>query len=923
MPIPQLPNGRLSPTGVLAFADVTTMLGRQIQPSFSWTDMVAGNSADYLRMGTSMRMDRVAGVAHAPMIYVPHHQFLLGTTCVDQGAYSASRTDLPNVTWSLVTTGAEPSVGHGSLSFQSFPDRDWQNEVIQFALNSAAIPGSVVPTLLVHLKSSQQMLDHASAGYVDYDEQGFLVRFSNFTVGGRASNNPSEIEVRWRLHAPGSAASVGILCRLVMSEKLPPRFYMGGRLLRDSSTNGNPLGTRGSRSLQNSTDSPYVQVLTVGGKMQITAMGLTEPIVVDVDSLMRADVTEDLGGGTWRLAKYSQFPASGTVWYWRGGGNPNFGAGWNGNLGSTTITGTTNDTLSISSGIMTKKTVAVLEPRTGEVELLFRGISHASWQLSPARWLPEWEYDSIQQQIAFTPDLGTTPWKYAVHTPGDWRETVSGVSWAHGLYPGSSITVSDSVGLSGTQVHQFHLNAQCPTVTTYKSTNVARYTIGINRVTSRIDGIHAYSPPNSGNTSLIPLGLGRTAKSALIQSVTESQNFDINSLQVTQSLSVGIRNHNGRAIDLQTTLGIGGIGNIGVAFRCGYAHQDAVGYRGDPWLSAGEPGFSRFRGYCDTYSYMGNQVVMSCQGDLNRVLAYQLMVAPLLDGWNHYRAVYQLLQMAEVPDARVGFMSKVPSDPSGVTVSDPDYATGGYLLPLGIGANPWTPVYENITVGQLLANIQKYTGHVLYCDAYGVYQYEPFLRSTPAGVPKRVFRSHDILDSNLAPVQFNGERVTFSTRDVRNIIALVGIDAFGPGNIDPIIAKLQDDASIYSAPGSQPINYVGFKQPFAWIDSRFASFGFATNSAERLFKILRQPTIEVSFRATGGQPDLFVMDWIVLEHWRSGLTGFPAGVGDLPLFITGISTTYQKGRGGEEIVSTITARYLDPTLAEDVAGVIG
>ena len=237
---------------------------------------------------------------------------------------------------------------------------------------------------------------------------------------------------------------------------------------------------------------------------------------------------------------------------------------------------------------------------------------------------------------------------------------------------------------------------------------------------------------------------------------------------------------------------------------------------------------------------------------------------------------------------------------------------------MGIGANPWTPIYNNIKVGELLAMIQQTTGYVMYCDAMGNYQYEPFLRSTPAGVPKRVFRTRDIMDTNLGLVQYAAERVTFSTKDVRNKIGLLGIDAYGPGALDPILKKFEDSASISSAVGSQPINYVGFPQTFFWIDSRFVSYPFALASAQRIYDMLRQPTIEVTFQCTGGQPDLYVMDWIVMEHWRSGLTGFPATAADLPLFVTGVALSMTQTPQGPLLTTQVTARYIDPDLAESL-----
>lgn len=599
--------------------------------------------------------------------------------------------------------------------------------------------------------------------------------------------------------------------------------------------------------------------------------------------------------------------------------------GWRGDYGSGTLTDSspTDSYIEVASVDLEGRTVYIPEPRIGEVHVIFRRITHASWQLWPLRWESAWSYDSIQQQLGFTPDLGETPWSYTTHTAGDWRETLSGVAWEHGLYLGSEITVTDGADIIGSEIHQYNLVATMPVMSTYNGDNYSRWTTAVQRVDCRIDGIHDYVAPDETTVTLTNLGVSPTPANRLVNAVINTQTFDINSLQVTNMLDIQLDNFYGRTVDLAGKLGITGIGNIGVMFRCGYEHQDDDAYKGDPWYDPLEPGFSRYVGYCDTFSYQGRKVHLSCPDDFSRVRSYTLMVPPLLDGWNHYRAVYTLLQMAGVPDDRIGFMAMVPPNPHEYMVGDPDEATGGYFLPLGIGANPWTPIYANIKVGELLGMIQQLTGYVMYCDSYGVYQYEPFLRSTPVGVPKRVFRVREVMDSNLGFPQYASASVTFTTRDVRNKVALLGLDAFGNGNLDPIVAKFEDTASIDSPVGSQPINYCGFIQPFAWMDSRFASFPFALASAERLYKILRQPGIEVSIVCTAGQPDVFVMDWIVLEEWRSGLTGPAATAEDLPLFVTNVQLEYKATEKGPMLETRITARYIDPSLAEDVDGVLG
>jgi hypothetical protein len=219
--------------------------------------------------------------------------------------------------------------------------------------------------------------------------------------------------------------------------------------------------------------------------------------------------------------------------------------------------------------------------------------------------------------------------------------------------------------------------------------------------------------------------------------------------------------------------------------------------------------------------------------------------------------------------------------------------------------------------------IQKLVGYVMYCDAYGVYQYEPFLQSTPAGTPKRVFREHIIADSNGAPVQFiSPPKIVFSNEQTRNKLALIGIDAYGPGSLDPIAVKREDSASISSPVGSQPINYLGYVSPMIIIDPKFYSYDFAVRAADRIHNFLRLPQIEAYF-ANHGQSDLYVMDWVVVEGWRSGLTNFPATAADLPLFVVSTRTELSVTDRGYMATTQSAAMYIDPVLAADVSGVLG
>jgi hypothetical protein len=360
-------------------------------------------------------------------------------------------------------------------------------------------------------------------------------------------------------------------------------------------------------------------------------------------------------------------------------------------------------------------------------------------------------------------------------------------------------------------------------------------------------------------------------------------------------------------------------------WRWGYAHQENDSINGPVWSglesapASQQPGFSRMYGFCDTYAFQGRSgsytMSMSGKSLTARLDDTTFYAPPNFDGWNHYRAVYTILQMAGVPDEKIAFLSEVPSDPYGLQPTDPDYATGGYYLPIGIGSNPWTPITRGMTAGQLLSMIQQVTQFVLYADSLGMWQYLPFLRDA-TGNPKRIFREYYPYDSNFGLTQMWDVEVVTSTADVRNEVIILGIDAYNPVSyLDPILVARRDLDSINAPSGEQPANYVGWKKNFAMVDSRFATHKFAEQTAEKLFNQMRQPSIQVAFTCWG-QPDIYPMDFIAIEYQRSGISGFPAVLtptskNTIPLFVTGITTNITRtSRGTLTPTSRITARYI-------------
>ena len=109
--------------------------------------------------------------------------------------------------------------------------------------------------------------------------------------------------------------------------------------------------------------------------------------------------------------------------------------------------------------------------------------------------------------------------------------------------------------------------------------------------------------------------------------------------------------------------------------------------------------------------------------------------------------------------------------------------------------------------------------------------------------------------------------------NTRNQVILIGIDQYDP-RWSLIVTKLEDSASIYATPGTEPQNYKGFKDPFVWVDSRFANQAFADAAALNLYGLLRLPGLEAQW-TSWLQPDLYPMDVVGINESKSGTEGVP------------------------------------------------
>lgn len=522
----------------------------------------------------------------------------------------------------------------------------------------------------------------------------------------------------------------------------------------------------------------------------------------------------------------------------------------------------------------------------------------------PLMFVAQPTFTSQLHQLGFVPHESTPPF-YLVHTSGGAKKTDSAAGLPLSEPARSSVrvtTVPETMGTAAAQ-YQLMLNNPLPVVggeeadayDTFGGVPYSCATVALGQVTVKVRGFEAAATPAWTN---IPLGLGGAHP---VMAVQEDVSFNPGALTIGHSALITLQNFRGIA-HLGAQTGIAGIGNVAVAFRLGYHHQP------DP--DPGFPGYARFLGFCQDYEYQRGvggaaTLVLSCVDEQQKLADSLIAAPPIMDGWNHYYAVSFLLQQASIPVRRMAFSAFVPEDPYADSPGGaPD---GDYHLPLGDGGRPWTPINRTLSVLELLDTIRKLTGYLLFIDEHGRFRYEPWIPASPAA-PKRIFTEvapPGGADASGGLTEMWNLRSSLSTRDVRNQLVLVGIDAYGD-NWVPIVTKREDAASISSPPGSQPKNYVGYRKSMVFMDSRFARADFASSSATRLFRWLRQPSAVVSF-TTWMQPDLYPMDVIYVNDAKSGIQ-------NIPYYVLNMSNTLSLLGGRIAMQSQITARYFDPTL---------
>ena len=964
MPLPLDSSGKVEVTGTIAFGDIHTLHGNQVQPAFVWVDHMGGTVMDALTQTQNLGLSRVIGVAHAAPVFVPFHQKLTTLAMTDDGVYRAVRSGLPIVRWSHVENGpAMRRIAYGEkyYGFEYFdnlfyetgnPSDPW--EATYDTIYWDRIPGT--------------------AQY--WNDQGFTAFFQKQQFGGTDVTSPSAFELSWDVYNAGfsfggtysgdedtarRAGTYGGRFTLRIEHGKIPELFLDGRAVRTGVNYGtSPIGMLGSIGNVDLGMQQFVQVMIIGGRMQISVSGIGIPIVVHLERIWHASITgiprnnnnEPLSqyayvpkGFAKRLPKGNSLTTPIRMYSWTAGQHPRIGTNtanidiiqrWDAGTCPDIVASLRDDNydvIKLASGqtITADKEIGILEPLIKCVRVYSVRNSQFSFSVHPMRFQQSCSYRSIQQNLGFTPNDAYPP-VYDVHFHGDIiRSLAAGSSTTMPSNGNCTIQVND-LRLTGSQLSQYELTmTQAPVATiSYAGQTTVRVTAGIERVSVRFPGITSYVEPTQAAYEAFEVGGPRNDVAEYITVVREETMFDFGSMRIYQNLSVTFNNFDGiNALAQRTNDTVRGAGNIALAWRWGYKHSDGiVGQEGEEWWSdpgspTYGPGWSRFYGFCDTYGYSGvsgkHQMVMACKGMGARLDDTVFHAPPNMDGWNHYRAVYTLLSMAGIPDARINFMDEVPSDPFSLEPTDPDYATGGYFLPVGVGSNPWTPIARSMTIGQLLAMIQQLTQFVLYVDALGKWNYEPFLRTTTGIGPLRVFREYYAYDANQGLTQMWDVSVTVSNADTRNEIILVGIDAYNPVSfLDPILSSKRDELSISALPAQQPVNYIGWKKNFSMVDSRFATSDYARKTAEKLYKTMRQPSVMVSF-SCWGQPDLFPMDMIGVEYTRSGINSqFPAVLlqdnpsnNTIPLFVTKVTTDLTRtGTGKLTPTTRVEARYI-------------
>jgi hypothetical protein len=395
--------------------------------------------------------------------------------------------------------------------------------------------------------------------------------------------------------------------------------------------------------------------------------------------------------------------------------------------------------------------------------------------------------------------------------------------------------------------------------------------------------------------------LGSSTPLTLIpKEVQEDIVFDPNQLTVRHTLSFVLDNQHGQHASLQ--------GDRAIQYQVGYV-QPSVALQ------------TRFVGVARSYEYERSSASQAnvrwhCEDQMFQLQNSYLFSPPDFDGWNQYSVMAYLAQVAGIHASQMAFRFLVPAvdpftggettlgdnwsgliDPHGYSPADP----APYFLPFGFGMRPWTPVDRSMPVLEIMNYVRQPAGFLLFFDALGYLHYEQWIPPTAAAIKKTFTESPTGSDgSNLSEVW--NTSVRSSTEDVRNQVAVIGIDAIGiSGGWNPIVVKLDDPDSWLNP---SVINYIGYKAPFVWVDSRFANIPFAERAALALFRFMRIPEYAANFECYM-QPTIFPMDTVALQEFKSGIW-------TLPLYVMAMQTTWTLLGGAMRFRSSLQTQFITP-----------
>lgn len=322
----------------------------------------------------------------------------------------------------------------------------------------------------------------------------------------------------------------------------------------------------------------------------------------------------------------------------------------------------------------------------------------------------------------------------------------------------------------------------------------------------------------------------------------------------------------------------------------------------------------QFTGYANVESTTVRQqggrtvYVMECQSRELPMMSAK-MALPWMDGWNEYYAAAYLANISGVKrgtltDTDLAFRDRVPASPF-----DDSPGGGAYFLPMGDGGMPLMKPAVGSKPWEFLGRIGRNSGFVRYFDVDGKFHWEKFdpAAQKPDVVLYVDFHAHSGFQAENAVFEGSVHR---SLRDVRNKVAVIGIDAAGPLWF-PVVSVRTDTTSLYGNHSIfwdmlDPIaNFMGFESAFVWADSQFANLPYAARAADEVFRVMRMPNASGRFTSWINL-DIAPGTWLGVVDVHAGT--FNRVSGDfLPLLTTGVTHHIRKGAPP---TTTSTTRYI-------------